>query len=189
MEPAAVLRLLITAQGVQETQLQLRKIQRTAEDTSKSTDKLEKRFSHLDNTVGDFNRTVKGAQNLIGLIKWPALIAGAGAAAQAVGSLGAASIGLTSALAPLAGAGAGVAAGWVAVGQAAGTAKLAFAGVDKALSGNKTALKNLTPAQRELVKSLNGVKGEIHGLQNTAAKGMLPGVNRAIKELQPLFNV
>src|SRR5215831_18323217 len=136
MEPAAVLRLLITAQGVQETQLQLRKIQRTAEDTSKSTDKLEKRFSHLDNTVGDFNRTVKGAQNVIGLIKWPALIAGAGAAAQAVGSLGAASVGLGSALAPLVGVGAAAAAGFTTIAQGAGVAKLAFAGVDKALAGN-----------------------------------------------------
>lgn len=187
MEPAAVLRLLVTAQGVKETQLQLRNIQREAERTASSTEKLEKRFSRLDDTVGDFNRAMMGVRNVVGIVKWPALIAGAGGAAQAVGALGAGAVGLTSALAPLAGAGAGAAAGFTALGQAAGVGKLALSGLDKALGGNKKALEALTPSQRAFLTDLQDARKQVKGLQETAASGLTPGLADALKSLKPLF--
>ena len=73
-----------------------------------------------------------GLKNAVGLVKFPAFIAGAGAAAQAVGALGAGAVGLTSALAPLSGLLAAYPALLGAIGQAAGVK--ALAGFDK-LSG------------------------------------------------------
>lgn len=184
--PAAVLSILVTAKGFAETSAHLEKIEKQAERTSSSTDKLEKRFSHLDNTVGDFNRSMMGLRNVVGIVKWPAMIAGAGAAAQAIGALSAGAVGLGSALAPLAGAGAGAAVGFTALGQAAGVAKLAMGSIQKALTGNKKALEALTPTQKAFVEKLKSMRGELKGLQETAARGVMPGLNSALKSLQPL---
>jgi hypothetical protein len=55
--PAAILSVLVQAEGIAETNRKLKNVQSTSEQTAKSTEKLEGRFSRLDNTVGDFNRT------------------------------------------------------------------------------------------------------------------------------------
>jgi hypothetical protein len=131
--PAAVLSILIQAEGFAETNRKLRNIQDTAERTSKSTDTLSKRFKDLDGEVTKFNRNFTATGNAIKLVKFPALIAGAGAAAQAIGALGAGGVALGSALAPLAGLGAAAAAGLTAAAQGAGTFALATAGIADAL--------------------------------------------------------
>jgi hypothetical protein len=199
--PAAILSILVQARGIQKTSGELEKLNASAKKanvgleaiekqnkrTADSTTDLNSRFSKLDNTVGDFNRSMTGAGNVVKLVKFPALIAGAGMAAQAVGSLAAGGVALGSALAPLAGAGLAAAAGYVALGQAAGVAKLATAGLDKALSGNKKALAALTPAQRSFVDSLKEAQREVKGLKQTAAAGLLPGLDAALKTVTPLL--
>jgi hypothetical protein len=131
--PAAVLSILIQAEGFAETNRKLRNIQDSAERTSKSTDTLSKRFKDLDGEVTKFNRNFTATGNAIKLVKFPALIAGAGAAAQAIGALAAGGVALGSALAPLVGLGAAAAAGLTAAAQGAGTFALATAGIADAL--------------------------------------------------------
>jgi 3D (Asp-Asp-Asp) domain-containing protein len=136
--PAAILSVLVQAEGIAETNRKLRNIQDSSEQASKSTEKLEGRFSRLDSTVGDFNRSFTATGNVMRLVKFPALIAGAGMAAQAIGALGAGAVGLVGALGPLVGlAGAG-AAGLTALAQAGGVAALAFMGIKDALKEQLT---------------------------------------------------
>jgi hypothetical protein len=88
--------------------------------------------AHVDTRAfRDFNREMQSLRNVVSIIKWPALIAGAGQAAQAPGAVGAAGVAVGSALAPLAGAYAGVASGFLAIKQGAGVAKLAFNDIEK----------------------------------------------------------
>jgi hypothetical protein len=131
--PAAVLSILIQAEGFAETNRKLRNIQDSSERTSKSTDTLSKRFNDLDGEVAKFNRTFTATAHAIRLVKFPALVAGAGLATQALGALGAGAVALGSALAPLAGLGAAAAAGLSAAAQGAGTFALATAGIADAL--------------------------------------------------------
>jgi hypothetical protein len=199
--PAAILSILVQAKGIEQTSRKLDDIDKSAKRTAASTDKLDKKFSNLDRSVGDFNRTMTGAKNVIGLVKFPALIAGAGMAAQAVGALGAATVSLGAAMAPLAGALPAYAAGYVALGQAVGTVKLATQGLEPAMKAVEAAqdgtkksadkleaeLKKLTPAQREFVGELVKAQPQIKKLQETAASGMLPGLTDALKSVTPLF--
>lgn len=188
MEPAAVLSILLTAKGVTETSMTLRKVQAEAEKTAGATTRLEQRFSRLDNTVGDFNRSMMGLRNVVSIVKWPALIAGAGMAAQAIGAVGGAAAATGAALAPLTGAGAGVAGMYVAVGQGAGVAKLAMGDVTKAMGGNAQAMKRLNPQQRAFVASLKSAQQEVQGLSQAAGAGMFPGLTKAVNNLMPLMN-
>lgn len=187
-EPSAVLSILVKAQGVVKTQAELAKLHATSERTANSTEKLEKRFSHLDNTVGDFNRTMMAGRNAISLVKFPALIAGAGAAAQAVGALGGGVIALTGALGPASGALIEYAAGAAALGQGLAVVKLGLGDVGKALGGNKNALKALNPEQRAFLKDLKASKKEIAGLGRAASKGLLPGFSDALKNVGPVID-
>jgi hypothetical protein len=83
--PAAILSILVQAEGVAETNRKLNQIDDSSKKASRSVDSMDKKFSHLDNTVGDFNRTFTATGNIVKLVKFPALIAGAGLAAQASG--------------------------------------------------------------------------------------------------------
>jgi hypothetical protein len=183
--PAAILSVLVQAEGIAETNRKLKNVQSSSEQTAKSTEKLEGRFSRLDNTVGDFNRTFTASGNVMKLVKFPAMIAGAGMAAQAVGALAAGGVALGSALAPLSGLAAAGAAGYVALGQAAGVVKLATHGLTDALGGNKDALKALPPAGRELVALLKDLKPKFTELQQAAQAGLLPGLAEGIKAALP----
>src|SRR5690242_14106556 len=156
--------------------------------TADSTDHVASKFSNLDNTVGDFNRTMTGARNIVGLIRWPALIAGAGAAAQVVGALGAGVISLGSALAPLTGVALAGGAGMLALGQAVGVAKIATLGLGDAIKGQKGAMDQLSPVQRDFVKQVRALKGETQGLRGVAQRGLLPGLAEALHTVLPLID-
>jgi hypothetical protein len=185
--PAAILSVLVQAEGIAETNRKLRNIQASSEQASKSTEKLEGRFSKLDNTVGDFNRSFTATGNIVKLVKFPALIAGAGLATQAIGALGAGAVSLGSALAPLSGLAAAGAAGYAAMAQATGVVKLATMGLTKALGGNKDALRALPPAGKDLVALLKDLKPRLKDLQQTAAAGLLPGLAEGAKKALPVL--
>jgi hypothetical protein len=112
------------------------------------------------------------------LVKFPAMIAGAGMAAQAVGALAAGGVALGSALAPLSGLAAAGAAGYVALGQAAGVVKLATMGLTKALGGNKDAIKALPPAGKDLLALLNGPQAEAQGSSADGGGRVATGTRR-----------
>jgi hypothetical protein len=185
--PAAVLSVLVQAEGIIETNRKLKNVQDSSERAAKSTEKLEGRFSKLDSTVGDFNRSFAATGNVVKLVKFPALIAGAGLATQAIGALGAGAVSLGSALAPLSGLAAAGAAGYAAMAQATGVVKLATMGLTKALGGNKDALKALPPAGKELVALLKDLKPRLKDLQQTAAAGLLPGLAEGAKNALPVL--
>jgi hypothetical protein len=164
---------------------------------SSSVDTLAKRFSGSQNKLDGFNSSMKGVSNVVKLIKWPAMIAGAGTATQAIGALGSAAIGLTSALAPLSGALAGVAVGYTAIGQAAGVVKLAFSHVgtsltaySKAQSLVKLAQDNASAALQKYGKNSAQYKSAV--TQQTAANlalqksltGLVPAQVSFVKQLQ-----
>jgi hypothetical protein len=176
MSVLSTLRVLIKAENVEQTNRQLESIDRHGAKAARSMDQLEKRFSHLDNTVGDFNRVMLGAGNAVKLVKFPALIAGAGLAAQAVGALAAGTVSLGAALAPLIGLAGAAAAGYAAMGQALLTIKLTqLDRIGQALTGNSAAMKSLTPAARQFVRSIRGEVGPAFADLRKTVQGNLFG--------------
>lgn len=209
MTPAAILSIMVQAKGIAKTSSQLDQLDASVKKvddsvnrsgktletwqvhskrTADATDNLNKKFSNLDSTVGDFNRAMTATGHVVQLVKFPALIAGAGMAAQAVGALAAGGISLASALAPLVGLGAAVGAGYVAVRQGVGVAKLAFMGLRPALKGTKGAMDKLTPAQKTFVENLKASKKELNSFKQTAASGLLPGLSKALTDVMPLLS-
>jgi hypothetical protein len=121
----------------------------------------------------------------MGLLKWPAMIAGAGMAAQAVSAATAGVTALGSALAPLSGALAAYPALGSAAAQGIGVFKLGTAGLADGLKaaaqGGKAwedELKKLTPQQAQFVRDLKPVVDNVKGLQAVARENMLPGLER-----------
>jgi hypothetical protein len=124
----------------------------------------------------------------------------ASAASKAVGSGGASGGGLTGALygvaavagatlAPTLGALVPMMAG---VGLAAATLKLGFAGIGDALKDQSTDakkykedLKAMSPASRDLTKTLVDLKKEFSGTGKEIQKAMLPGFTSALKAAHP----
>src|SRR3954453_1072454 len=121
----------------------------------------------------------------MGLLKWPALIAGAGMAAQAVSAATAGVTALGSALAPLSGALAAYPALGSAAAQGMGVFKLGTAGLADGLKAAATGgkawedeLKKLTPQQAQFVRDLKPVVDNVKGLKAVARENMLPGLER-----------
>lgn len=81
-------------------------------------------------------------------------------------------LGLLAAIPTMAAAGAG----------ALGTLALAFAGVGKAISGDKKAFEALQPAQQEFVIRIRSMKGWLDSLRETAGKAVFPGLSKGIEE-------
>jgi hypothetical protein len=124
----------------------------------------------------------------MGLLKWPALIAGAGMAAQAVSAATAGVTALGSALAPLSGALAAYPALGSAAAQGIGVWKLATNDVFKVVGGlneqmdtQSKAFKKLSPEAQNFAKTLNDLKKPLTDLPAVAQKGLLPGLEAGIK--------
>lgn len=117
---------------------------------------------------------------VIGLMKWPTLIAGVGGATQALGGLAGGTVALLPKLGDLGGVTA--AAGSVMVGAATsiGVTKLATQGLSEALGGNEKALESLTPEGRAFVQVLREAEPELRRLQRTAQRGMFPGLEELV---------
>src|SRR5688572_22953457 len=93
-------------------------------ETARDTEHLEKKLGGLNTALGNVNAQSTFLRNNIALIKFPAMIAGAGAAAQALSALAGGAVALSSALAP---AGAALAA-YPAAATAAAQASLVARG-------------------------------------------------------------
>ena len=145
-----------------------------------------RRSSREVGSLGDQVRkagiTLVALNKIIGVMKWPALIAGVGGAVQVVGALG---LGVT-ALVPLLGeatlAGASAIPVYAGLGAAMVTTKLATNDLGKALGGNKEALKGLTPEARGLLGVLRELQGEQRRLQRSAQQGLFPGVTEGLQD-------
>ena len=164
--------------------------------TNKNTQDLERNRIQVDNNTSSFSRfsrqIIVANQGLalmgkaIGVLKWPTMIAAAGAAAQALNALVAGAVALGGALSSLSGLLGAIPAAIITLGGAAITAKLAFAGLKEALDGNREAFNKLTPEGKQFVSVLNGLKPVIKDLRQSAQQGLFPGLTEG---LESIFNV
>lgn len=134
-------------------------------------------------STGRFNHSVLTMRNSLRLIKWPAMIAGLGGAAQGLSALAAGAVGVTGALAPLSGALVGYPALLGAFGQAAGTVAAAQLGdLQEALAGNEEAMKRLSPAARSLAAEIKGLAPLGEELRAAAQEPLFEGVEKGLAE-------
>lgn len=129
------------------------------------------------------------AKDVFGLIKFPAMIAGAGEAVKAIDSLGASLVSMTGAVGPASGALVAMPSLLSAGAEGMLTFKLATNDVSKALAGNEKALQSLTPEAKDFVDTLKSYKGEVTELRQAAQKGMFPGMTRGLQEANRNFGV
>jgi len=155
--------------------------QKTTRAASKDTDALTKAFKRQESALKAFN----GA---LGQVKFPAMIAGAGAAAQGMATLGAGATAAVSALAPLSGALAAYPALATTAAQGMGVLKLATAGLEDGFAAAKEGgedwrkwLKDASGPQKQFVKNLRPMIAEIEGLEKVAQRGALPGFSRGVQ--------
>lgn len=178
---------MVQAKGITATQAQLYKLNRSADDTSRSVDQMASKFRGAHGALGDFNRGMTAVHHSVRLVKWPALLAGSGAAAQGLGAVGAAATAASAAMAPLAGGVAAVGVAYTAFGQASAVARLATMGLEDAIKGQKGAMDKLSPVQQAFVKQIRGLRKETQDLRGDAQRGLLPGLSEALRTISPLF--
>jgi hypothetical protein len=111
-----------------------RQLNTTLGDTSKRSRAAAADTDRFNFSVGKANRNVTFLRNNIALLKWPALIAGLGGAAQALSALAGGAVALTGALAPLIGLATQGGTAFGILGQAIAAIGLATSGVGDALS-------------------------------------------------------
>lgn len=107
---------------------------RAFDDTSKRITVTERRTRSFGKGVAGLNAQMALLRNVFRVIKWPAIVAGFGTAAEGASAAAAGVVALTSALAPLSGLLATIPTGLVAFGQGLGTIKLATFGLSQALA-------------------------------------------------------
>jgi hypothetical protein len=155
-----------------------------------STSKVSRESDTLTKRLQDVNIRFTSMRNLVSLIKWPALITGAGYAAQGLGAAAVGATSLTSALAPLSGALAAYPALLGAVGQAAGV--LALTQMDdlkEALGGNEEALKKLTPEAREFTGVFKDFEKPFKAMRTDVQAKLFGGLSRGMRDAGKNFGV
>lgn len=165
---------------------QLERAEKKLEDLDGKTATVDVRvgrgLERLNVALGNTTAATQGFQSIVGLVKMPALITGAGLAAQGVSALGAGAVATGAALGPLSGAMAAYPALGSAVVQSMGVFKLATKGLSEALAGNEQAMKNLTPEGRGMVRTLQALQPEVDSLRRSAQQGLFPGLESGIKD-------
>jgi hypothetical protein len=156
----------------QETQLMGQQVDRSEQ----SMRRLESRASGLERQTRKTRLEFSALGKVLGLLKWPVLIAGIGGAIQALGGLTAGAVALLPKILDLAGAGSAFGATMIGAGAAMGVARLATADLTKAWQGNKAALAALTPEGRSFLQTLRSMRPELESLRQVAQRGIFPGV-------------
>lgn len=154
------------------------------EKTRTSTRNYSRDLTGLDGSISRVNRVTTFLSKTMQLIKWPAMIAGAGAALQGLNALAAGGVGLISVLSNLAGTAIELPAILGTVGQAAGTGFLALMGVSegvKALNAEqlkagkdsetaakkqRTSAASIASAQEEVISAKEGVRSATESLDD-----------------------
>ncbi|HET9197647.1 MAG TPA: NlpC/P60 family protein, partial [Solirubrobacterales bacterium] len=137
-------------------------------------------------------------RNIVSVIKWPALIAGTGYAAQGLGQMGAAAVALTGALAPLTGALVAYPALLGAFAQALGVGQLALMGIGDALgemsqqqaAAGETA-KESAKAQEAAAEQVSQAERQVQDAQRNseqAQRALTEARKEAREELEDLKN-
>jgi len=173
-----------------EQQVAIEKVNRRNFELVSSTKAVNRESASLVDQMQNVNLRFTSMRNIVSLIKWPALISGAGYAAEGIGALGAGATGLVGALAPLSGALAAYPALLGGVGQAAGV--LALTQMDdlkSALEGNEEALKKLSPQAKGLLSVIKGLEPEFKKLRSTVQARLFDGLTTGLKSARGNFDV
>ncbi len=163
--------------------------------TAASFDATHESSHRFTTSLGDGRRNAIGFSDALKLIKWPALIAGAGGAAQGVSALGAGVIGLTSALAPLSGLLAAYPALLGAFAQATGVVALAnvddltaaVGGLNEKLDETSAEFKRLSPQAQDFARQLQAAKGPFRELQEIAQGPLFAGLDAGLEQAMSNF--
>lgn len=154
-------------------------------------DRTEQSMRRLESRAGGLEQQTRKARlefgalgKVLGLLKWPALIAGVGGAIQALGGLTAGAVALLPKILDLAGAGSAFGVTMIGAGAAMGVAKFATQGLSRALAGNKAALRALTPEGRSFLQMLRAMRPELQSLRQAAQRGLFPGVGDLLGSLK-----
>jgi hypothetical protein len=118
----------------------------------RESDMLGRSFTGLGGRTTILNARFQLLRNAIGVLKWPAIITGAGLAAQALSALGAGVVALTSALGPAVGVLGALPGALAAAAQGFGVFKLATLGVADSL---REQLRQQTAAGSSAISSAN----------------------------------
>ena len=149
--------------------------------------------SRLDTSVGGLNGRFMLLRNGMRLLKFPAIIAGAGLATQSIGALTAGVLALAGSLSgSLTVALVGASGMFMAFKQGAGVANFALGSLRAALGGlneklaetdaAKKAFKNLSKEGQQFARELERMKPIVRNLQNIAQRGLFPGLREGIRE-------
>jgi hypothetical protein len=171
------------ARQLETTAREQRALGQETQGMGREVDQAEMKMRRLEGRTTSLRGETKKARlelgalgKTIGLLKWPALIAGIGGATQALGGLTAGAVALLPKILDLAGAGSAFGAVMVGAGAAMGVAKLATSDLTKAYGGNKNALKSLTPEGRAFLQLLREMHPELQRARQVAQRGLFPGL-------------
>lgn len=188
-----------------EARMELKDVKVTeaqAEETAVAGHRIESTLDKISRKAGEARRALIGVR-LAGAggaggggglngplsVVGPGFGRGVGPFGSGYGRLGLVGTGVLAAgvLGPAAGPGAlGLLAGiptLATVGAGAlGTLALAFAGVGKAISGDKKAFEALQPSQQAFVLRIRSMKGWLDSLRETAGKAVFPGLTKGLEE-------
>jgi hypothetical protein len=121
----------------------------------------DRKVNTLNTSMGKTNRSFLFFRNLTSLLKWPALIVGAGGAAQAISALAGGALALTGALAPGVGLLTQYATGLGVLGQVFGSIKLASSGVGDALSAYTSQQEQAGTAASGMAEKVAGAAEQV----------------------------
>lgn len=170
-----------------QTERELRAVRTSATGVSGEMRELGQQSTHAERRVRSLGSAVRTAGitlaafgKIVNVLKWPALIAGAGAATQAIAGLGGAAVAAMPALTDLGGAAIGLVPIYVGLGAAVGTTALAMGGLKEAAGGNREALKRLTPEARAFLEVLKQQRRMVTGIRRESQRGLFPGLTDAL---------
>lgn len=180
-------------------------VSRSMRDNTSASEEMSRSHIGARDSSDNLGRSLVGTnakftalRNLVGTIKWPSLIAGAGYAVQGIGALGSAAVGLLGALAPLTGVLAAYPALFASLGQAAGVGALALGGIMNALGAMEsqslgageaaaTTGKAVTSAAEGVVSAERSMTAA-HQTERLAQQSLNLARNEAVAELKNLEN-
>lgn len=180
-----------TVRNFEQTDRVLRQMARSEQIVTQHTDRMGTSFRRVNRDADGFwvrirriGATLISLTKILGLFKFPAIIAAVGILVQAIGALAGGIIALLPRIADLAGVLAPLPALFTGIGLSIITVKFAFKDFGEALGGNVQALARLTPEARRLVDTLKLYKPVMDDLRASAQRGLFGGVDFAIRRLQ-----
>jgi hypothetical protein len=167
------------AQGIDRSARAVTNTARAADTADRSMKRLDSSSKKSERSLRSLGGTALGA----GVALKVALIPAVGLAVQGVAALGVGVASLLPSLSSFLALAGPLGAGIAGMGVAMITAKLATNDLSKAMSGNKAALKGLTPEAREFVRTLKQYMPLMKDLRREAQRGLFPGLDLALRRI------